>query len=346
MKNFRLSTDRLTALRAAHKLAKITSSRNAYKINAIILLGQKWTLEEVSNALLLDTETLRGYITRYKKGGLKFLVKNNYEGKLSFLNKSNQKKLIKHLEKNLYRRTSEIITYINKEFSVKYSPSGLKKILHKLGFTYKKPKLVPAKLDEQSQDEFIECYTKFMKNKSEKDAVLFYDSSHPQFSTIADYGWIKKGQEKFIKNNVGRKRLNISGAVDIETLDTVINFPEKVNAATTIETFKKIEAAYPKSNSINIILDNAASHKAKIVEEYLEKSKINLVYLPPYSPNLNPIERLWRMLRDEVLSNTFYESYGDFKKSCKGFFKKILHKKDKLNNLITANFQELSLDTT
>lgn len=346
MRNFILSKEKLSVLRAAHKLAKLTSVKDAYKINAVILLGQNWTLEAVSEALLLDTETLRGYVDKYNKGELEFLTKNNYEGKVSFLSKNNQKKLSNHLEKNLYRRTSEIIEYVNKHFSVKYSSSGLKKILHKLGFTYKKPKLVPAKLNEQSQDDFIEYYNDFIKNKSEKDAILFYDSSHPQFSTIADYGWIKKGQEKFVKNNVGRKRLNISGAIDIETLDTVINFPEKVNANTTIETFKKIEEAYPKFKSITIILDNAASHKAKIVKKYLENSKIKLVYLPPYSPNLNPIERLWRLLRDEVLSNTFYENYSDFKKNCKKFFKNILYEKDKLINLITDNFQELSLEKT
>ena len=137
--------------------------------------------------------------------------------------------------------------------------------------------------------------------------------------------------------------MNISGAIDIETLDTVVNFPEKVNAETTIETFKKIEAAYPEANKIHIILDNAASHKAKMVKEHLETSKINLVYLPPYSPNLNPIERLWRLLRDEVLSNTFFESYSDFTNECKKFFEKLLYKKDKLINLISDNFQDLDV---
>ena len=342
MNNFSLSEIELVDLRSAHKVARRKSAKDAYKINVIILLGTGWTLEETSTALLLDTETLRNYISLYISGGIENLLQNNYTGRQSLLSKDKEQKLTIQLEDNLYRTTAEIVSYIY-AFQIKYSLSGAKKLLHNLGFSYKKPKVVPEKLDPVAQDDFIEFYNNFMQKKSPNEVVLFYDSSHPTYMTIGDYGWIKKGKEHYIQNNVGRQRLNISGAIDIETLDTVINMPQKVNAESTIETLEKVQQAYQKAEKIHVILDNAAMHKSKLVQEYVADSKINLAFLPPYSPNLNPIERLWRLLRNEVLSNKFYKSYAEFKNACVEFFTKTFVTQDKLSDLITDNFQEFGL---
>ena len=81
----------------------------------------------------------------------------------------------------------------------------------------------------------------------------------------------------------------------------------------------KIEAAYPNKKRIHLFSDNARYYKNKAVKKYLDQSKIVLHFLPPYSPNLNPIERLWKWMKERVMYNTYYEYFEDFKSAIIGF---------------------------
>jgi transposase len=92
-----------------------------------------------------------------------------------------------------------------------------------------------------------------------------------------------------------------------------------LNAETTITFFKKLEQAYPDKKKVHLFLDNVRYYKNKKVKAYLENSRIEVHYLPPYSPNLNPIERLWKWMKERVLYNTYYEKYDEFKQAVFGF---------------------------
>ncbi len=341
MKNFYLTHEQQIMLRLEHKRAKKHSAKLAYRINAVLLLGTGWTLEQVSNALLLDIETLRSYIEKFEEGGVKKLLENNHHGKQKFLTHAQIAQLVSHLESNLYRSTLDVILFVKREFNVCYSRSGMTKLLHELGFTYKKPKLIPSGIDFQAQEDFLTCLEKFMKDKHENDPIVFYDSSHPQYQSHADYGWIKKGEDVLLPNHGKRGRINISGAVDIERADVIVDFPKKVNAESTVKTLMKIESYYPEAKTINVILDNAGSHRSVFVKNYIAKSKINLVFLPAYSPNLNLMERVWGLLKRQLMSNSFYETFSDFKDSIKNFFKKTLKtkKEEWLMPIINDEFQ-------
>lgn len=341
MQNFNLTPEQQIQLRLEHKLAKKESASLAYRINAILLLGTGWTLEQVSNALLLDIETLRSYVQKFEEGGVKKLLQKNHYGKQKFLTHVQLIQLASHLESNLYQTTLDVIWYVNKEFSVLYSRSGMTKLLHELDFTYKKPKLVPSGIDFQAQEDFLICLEKFMKTKHENDPVVFYDSSHPQYESYANYGWIKKGKDVLLPNHGMRGHINISGAVDLERADVIVDYPKKVNAKSTVRTLTKIEAYYPEAKTITVILDNAASHHSALVKNYEENSKINLVFLPAYSPNLNLMERVWGLLKRQLIGNSFYETFSDFKGNIKKFFKKTLKakKEEWLMPLISDEFQ-------
>jgi transposase len=341
MQNFILTPEQQIQLRLEHKRAKKESASLAYRINAILLLGTGWTLEQVSNALLLDIETLRSYVHKFQEGGVKKLLERNHSGKQRFLTCEQTIKLVSHLELNLYRSTLDIIFHVNKKFGILYSRSGMTKLLHELGFTYKKPKLIPSGIDFQAQEDFITYFEEFMKNKCENDPVLFYDSSHPQYQSHADYGWIKKGEDVLLPSHGMRGHMNISGAVDFERVDVIVDYPDKVNAKSTVKLLMKIEAYYPEATAITVILDNAGSHRSTLVKNYTENSKINLVFLPAYSPNLNLMERVWGLLQRQLIGNSFYETFSDFKDGIKGFFKKTLKtkKEEWLVPLISDEFQ-------
>src|SRR5271156_6409031 len=146
----------------------------------------------------------------------------------------------------------------------------------------------------------------------------------PNFSSCLGiqpaYGWIKKGVRKEIPANTGRERLNLSGVIDVVSHNIVIQEDQTLNGESTIRFFKKIEEAYPSKRKIHIFCDNAPYYRNKAVKQSLETSKICLHFLPPYSPNLNPIERLWKWMKERVTYNTYYEHFEDFKGAIFGFF--------------------------
>lgn len=108
--------------------------------------------------------------------------------------------------------------------------------------------------------------------------------------------------------------------IDVIEHNVIVREDETLNAESTIQFFQKIEEAYPTRRKIHIFCDNAPYYRNKAVRQYLEKSRIALHFLPPYSPNLNPIERLWKWMKERVIYNTYYEHFEDFKEAVMGFF--------------------------
>lgn len=338
MDNFQLTSKQITSLKALHRFQR--DRKIADRVKAVVLLGSGWSVANVAEALLVDETTIRLWWEKYEHGGDQELTTLCYIGKEPFLSESQQKELAQHLEENTYLDSKEIAHHIEKTYGVKYSRSGIKDLLHRLGFVYKKPKHVPGKLDPAKQEAFLAEYEKLRKNKSENDPVYFADAVHPQFNSIPAYGWIKRGKDKELKSNGGRKRVNINGAIDIDTLETVTDFAKSINGASSLRLFKKLEAKHPQAEKIHVILDNASYYISKWLKEKLKGSKIVLHYLPGYSPNLNLIERLWKFFKKKILYNTYYEKYEDFLSACKNFFRCRTRYRDELRPLLAENFHQ------
>ncbi len=342
MESFRLTPEEVAALRAEHR--QMSYRTDAYRINAIILLGTGWTQVEVAEALLLDERTIRRYVKAYKERGIQGLLEVRFQGGLAYLDANEIKQLDEHLQDTLYIQVADIQQYIKETFGVSYTLSGVTQLLHRMDYVYKKPKHVPGKANRSDQEDFLNNYNSLKEDKKPKEPIYFMDAAHPQHNSVPSYGWIKKGQEAEIKANCGRQRLNINGAVDIETMNVVHRFDDSINADSTVALFKQLERKHPDPRVIYVICDNARYYRSKLVKEYLEKSRIEILFLPPYSPNLNLIERLWKYFRKNVLYNEYYETYSEFLDAAKRFFSDIKRKKhrDALRTLLTENFHLFS----
>ena len=141
MNGFTLYQNELETLHAAHRSAKKTDAKVAYKINAIILLGTGYTLRQVKNVLFLDDETLRSYVNLYKGKGVSGLFAKNHQGRACKLTESEQDILFEELENTIHLTTHSVIEFVDHKFNKSYSPSGMRDLLHRLGYEYKKPKL-------------------------------------------------------------------------------------------------------------------------------------------------------------------------------------------------------------
>jgi transposase len=193
----------------------------------------------------------------------------------------------------------------------------LNDLLHLFGFTYHKPKPVPANVDPYVQELFIRKYRRFRKTMGENDVMLFADAVHPTHNNVPSYGWIKKGQEKAIPTNSGRERVNIHGVINIDSLKMTVDFAESVNSASTIRLLEKVYRLYPLADKIHIVLDNATYYHSSMVRDWLARHKrIKLHYLPSSSPNLNLIERVWKFFNEKVRNNCYYATFHDFQSAC------------------------------
>ena len=312
--------------------------RQADRVKAVIALSKGWSAAQIADILLFDEKTSRHYFDRYQQGGLQALLDDNYSGAEPKLDTHQMSELEDFLEDPILPDAKSVINHIDTQYRVLYSVSGVTDLLHRLGFSYKKPTHVPGKQDPAKQQAFLEEYEQIKAAKGENDPIYFTDATHPQHNSVPAYGWIKTGQEKELKANCGRQRLNINGAINIETLEPTTGFYDTINADSTMDVFYKIEAKHPDAETIYIIADNARYYHACLLKDHLEGTKIQLLYLPPYSPNLNLIERYWKFFKKTVMHNHYYQTFEQFKQACKSFFRKRKNYLPELKNLLTENF--------
>jgi transposase len=139
--------------------------------------------------------------------------------------------------------------------------------------------------------------------------------------------------------NAGRKRYSVLGGYSpISQRQVSIRLEGTVTAETVCRFIDALEAAFLEAERITVYVDNARYFHARLVKAYLIGKRVRFVYLPPYSPNLNLIERLWKFCKKEVLS-TFYPTFAQFTKVLDDFFDNLQRYRRELDTLMTENFE-------
>lgn len=337
MNDYSLTAQELADLKVLHR--ELTEKRQADRVKAVILLGSGWTPSRVAEVLLIDRTTVRRYYREFKKGGVTRLLETNYVCQRGYLSLEQEQALDAYLQTHLHITAKSVVAYVQERWGIEYSESGMTDLLHRLGYVYKKPKLVPGKADAKAQEAFLEDYETLKKTQAKAEVILFMDAVHPQHNPVMASGWIKQGQDFQVCSNTGRQRLNINGAVSLDTLNLILRYDDTIDADSTIKLFEQIETAYPRAPRITVICDNARYYRSKRVKAYLEASRIELMFLPPYAPNLNLIERYWKYFKKNILYNRYYETFKEFKQACEDFFANPDEHRPSLRSLLTENFQ-------
>lgn len=314
MRNF-LTEDERTRLRSQHRLER--DRRVADRIKAVLLYDKGWTYQKIAEALMLDPETISQHIEDYQE---KNKLKPENGGSTSKLTAEQSKELIEHLEQTTYVKACEICVYVQATYGVFYSRPGMTAWLHAHGFSYKAPKGTPAKADPEKQAAFIKAYDQLLRAIPEDEPVEFGDAVHPTMATKVSFGWIRKGQNKPIPTTASRTRMNLFGSVNLEKMSVTISDYDTIDSRSMETHFKKLRDRYPKAPKIHLILDQGSYNKSVETKEAARKYGIKLHYLPPYSPNLNPMERVWKVMNENVRDNVFFKSALDFTESIRRFF--------------------------
>ena len=320
---------------AEHRLAR--------RANALVLLDSGWSCEKVSGALLLDDDTIRKWHGLFIEDGIEGLTRFEVGGSACQLSDEQQARVVAFVKANLPRSIRQIGAFIGSEFGVAYeSRSGLIALLHRLGLEYHKPEVIPRKLDEAKQRAFIELYENLLNSLPDNEALLFMDAVHPTHAARPAGCWAPKGEKLAIEQTSGRQRINIHGAIDLETGQTRMIEAETIDAASTIRLLASIEALYPMLALIHVFLDNARYHHAKLVQEWLAEPgrRIALHFIPPYCPHLNPIERLWGLMHRHVTHNKCYATCRQFADTTFDFLRdKVPKNWAEFRDSVTDNFR-------
>lgn len=324
---------------------QVKKTRDVHERNRLcVILARDDGMEPdlIAQILRLSRTSVYDYLREYEsQEKTQHTSKGGSESKLS---KSQTAELLQHLSQYTYRKVKDICAHVLKVYGITYSIGGMTFWLKYHNFVFKSPVKVPGRLNLEQQAQFIQEYEALKANIQQNEEIYFMDATHPDYQSQSVCGWIPKGVKKTIKTTNTQTRLHIMGAVRLENMDIRTHEYSTIGGEQVLEFLKSLEES-SKASKIYVIADNGSANKNKLIQEYLKTSKIQIIYLPPYSPNLNAIERLWKMMREAVVYNKFYEKFAEFAQEIRKFFtEKISGLTEKLKARINDNFQVMEFN--
>lgn len=308
------------------------------KATALLLKSQNISHKNIAQILGICGNTLRAYFYAYQEGGLTKLTEINVYKPQSKLT-AFAEVISEYLHNTPPAGLKQACAEIENITGIKMSKSQAGRYLKSLGCKYRKVCGIPAKADLDKQQEFKDnqLEPKLSEAKEGRRTVYFVDAAH--FVLGAFLGFLWSFARVFVKTPSGRQRFNVLGALNAISKEILtISNDTYITSIQVCELLKLIAAN--TTLPITIILDNARYQRCNLVMNLATELGIELLFLPPYSPNLNLIERYWKLTKKHCLNSIYYPDFGSFKASISGFLKDAHNKhKAELDSLLTLNFQ-------
>lgn len=316
-----------------------TSEKNKTKLLVLRMHHEGARHGFIAKVLNLHPNTITNHIKDYSNGGIAGTLEDRYYRPASSL-----EPFIQCLKCSFRAApvadAKQAVARIESLTNIRLSESQARRFMKSLGMKLRKACSIPGKADPQLQFEF---YTATLLPKLEEAGrkerkVFFVDAAH--FVMGAFLGMIWCFARVLVKTPPGRQRYNVLGAIDSHTQELVsIRTTENINSLSVVALLEKIRRKYP-GIQISLVMDNASYQRCHFVRDHAESLGIELLFLPSYSPNLNLIERLWKLTKRRCLTNRYYEDFGAF---C-GAIDKCLDDlsgplKKELSTLMSLNFQ-------
>src|SRR3954471_13044284 len=309
------------------------------KMEAVYLKSQGLSHQDICRLARISENTLRSYLRQFQDGGVERLKRTDWAGTESELDE-HRETLEDHFRNHPPRSTAEAAAEIERITGIRRGPTQVRQFLKGMGLKFRKLGMIPAKADADEQAKFLDekFRPRLRQAQRLRRVVCFVDAAHFVHGAFLGYLWCFT--RLLVRGPSGRKRFNVLGAIDAVTheLTTVVN-DTVIDAMAVCELLRSLSARYA-GLPLTLVLDNARYQKCEIVRLLAAELKIELLYLPAYSPNLNLIERLWKFVKKEVLSCRYYEDFARFKTAIVECLDGVEGKhKDAIASLLTLNFQ-------
>jgi transposase len=312
------------------------------KMEAMWLKSHNFSHEEIAKLTGVSPNTITNYLKEYLNGGIEKLKEVNFNRPESELTKHTFT-IEAYFKEHPPATIKEAMSKIEELTGIKRSEPQVNKFLKSIGMKCRKVGMIPSKADPDAQEEYKKekLEPRLNEAKTGKRKVFSVDAAHFVLAPFLGYLW--SFTRLFIKAPSGRKRFNVLGALDVITheLYTITN-DSYINAQSVCALLWKLY----NSNlgiPITLILDNARYQKCMLVQQLADSLNIELLYLPPYSPNLNLIERLWKFVKKECLYSKYYSDFTTFKAAISNCLSHThTTHRQKLDSLLTLKFQSFN----
>ena len=308
------------------------------RAHVILLRSGKIPNDQISIISGLSETTIINYAHQYLDKGSSWVTALNFRKPVSQL-QSFDAEILAYFEINPVSTIAQACKEVAKFTGVTVKKTQMRAYLKKLGIKWRKVGGIPAKVDIAAQQKFHDeqLQPRLEEAKAGKRSVYFMDAAH--FVMGAFLGFLWSLTRVFVRTPSGRQRFNVLGALNAITkkLEMVTN-DSYITSIQVCELLKKL--AESTTLPITIVLDNARYQKCALVMELAKKLGIELLWLPTYSPNLNLIERLWKLTKKECLNSKYYTNFALFSGAISTFLTTMgsTHKKE-LDSLLTLKFQ-------
>jgi transposase len=313
----------------------------AKRLHSIYLksIDQSLSCEKVGLYSGLSRQKVSDFIKIYNQSGIEGLKFNNYGTNKSEL-ENHSETLLLNLEKQPVHQLSQAQERIESLTGIKRSLSAVESFLKRNDFSYQKTGQIPSKADVCKQETYLNetLNPAIEKAKNGEIYLLFLDAAHFVMGVFLCNVWSKV--RLFIKSSAGRQRLNVIGAVN--AINKKILFQTNttsVNADAMVKFLHYLKSEMP-DKPISIVLDNARYQHCNLIKNLAQSLDITLLFLPPYSPNLNLIERVWKFTKKNALRGKYYEKFDKFENAITQCLQQANDKySEQLKSLLTLNFQ-------
>jgi transposase len=304
----------------------------------LVLKSQNIAHHKIADTVGLCTNTVREYFGMYQQGGIDQLTMISFrkpESKLAPFKSI----IIEYFEKTPPSTMAQACFDIEKLIGVSIKTEAMRRYVKFLGLKYRKVGAIPAKADIDAQQKYYDEQLKprLDEAKAGKRQVYFVDAAHFVLGAFLSYLW--SFVRVFVRTPCGRQRFNVLGALNAITkkIITVTN-DSYITSIQVCELLRKL--AVSTTLPITLVLDNARYQRCHLVMDLAKELGIELLFLPAYSPNLNLIERLWKLVKKECLNSRYYENFPLFRNAIQAFLDTMndTHQK-KLASLLTLEFQ-------
>jgi transposase len=258
-------------------------------------MNQSLSCKEIGLYSGLSRQKVSDFIKMYNQSGVQRLKFNNYGTNKSELD-NHSETLLSNLENSPVHQLSQAKERIESLTGIQRSLSSIESFLKRNDFSYQKIGHIPSKVDVQKQETYLEktLNPAIERAKNGEIHLLFLDAAHFVMGVFLCNMWSKV--RLFIKSSAGRKRLNVIGTIDAITKKILFQTNITTVNAETMACFLYYLKSQMPDKPISIVLDNARYQHFNFIKELAAELGITLLFLPPYSPNLNLIERLLKML--------------------------------------------------
>ena len=285
--------------------------------------------------------TVHRYLKMYQQGGIeKLMTINSYKPQ-------SRLRLFEAEVKEYFNKTppatkAQACAEIAELTGVCIKSTQMRAYMKSKGIRYRKVSSIPAKADIEAQKKFYDEKLQPLLEEAQagKRTVYFVDAAHFVLGAFLGYLW--SFVRLFVKTPCGRQRFNVLGALNAITKELItITNDTYITSTEVCELLRKI--AENATIPVTLVLDNARYQRCSLVTTLAIELKIELLFLPPYSPNLNLIERLWKLVKKECLYSVYYENFPLFRHAIQNFLNTMNQThQEKLQSLLTLNFQFFS----